>query len=128
MKILIDMNIPPEWVNFLLSQQIESDHITEFLPGTAKDEDILHFAYDNEYAIFTCDMDFPRMMAESGEKLPSIILSRYNDLNIEDHGIYISQKIIAYSSDIENGVILTFKKDKFRIRNLPIEKNFSLKL
>ena len=58
MKIVIDMNLSPSWVSKFASRSIESIHWSNIGKPNATDSEILKFARDNDYVVFTHDLDF----------------------------------------------------------------------
>jgi predicted nuclease of predicted toxin-antitoxin system len=58
MKFLGDMNLSPLWVPFLASHGFEAIHWSTVGQPWAPDSEILAFAVDNGYIVFTHDLDF----------------------------------------------------------------------
>jgi predicted nuclease of predicted toxin-antitoxin system len=63
MKILIDMNLSPMWVQFLVSHGIEAVHWSSIGEASASDSRILDYAASNGYVVFTHDLDFGMLLA-----------------------------------------------------------------
>lgn len=55
LKILIDMNISPVWVEFLKQNKFEAIHWSEIGKGNATDSEIFEYAKKNDYVLFTHD-------------------------------------------------------------------------
>ena len=55
MKILVDMNLSPLWVPFLAGHGFEVLHWSTVGQAWAPDIEILAFAVDNGYTVFTHD-------------------------------------------------------------------------
>ncbi len=53
MKILIDMNLSPKWVDYFEQNQIFSQHWIQVGEHNAPDEVIFEYAQKNEYIVFT---------------------------------------------------------------------------
>jgi len=58
MKILIDMNLPPRWVNFLADHGINATHWSVEGDMKAPDSEILRWARERNYVVLTHDLDF----------------------------------------------------------------------
>ena len=58
MKFLVDMTLSPLWVPFLASHGFEAIHWSTVGQPWAPDTEILAFAADNGYIVFTHDLDF----------------------------------------------------------------------
>jgi predicted nuclease of predicted toxin-antitoxin system len=80
MKLLIDMNLSPLWVNYLLNLDIEAIHWSSV--GLAYDADTVIFEYasQNGYIIFTHDLDFGAILAATNANKPSVLQLRDEDV------------------------------------------------
>ncbi|GAA6623502.1 DUF5615 family PIN-like protein [Scytonema sp. NUACC26] len=58
MKILIDMNLSPNWVGVFERYDIESIHWSSFGDPRERDVVIMEWARSNGYIVFTHDLDF----------------------------------------------------------------------
>lgn len=58
MKILIDMNLSPLWVEFLKDAGFEPVHWSTIGEPAAPDNEIMEYAAANGLLIFTHDVDF----------------------------------------------------------------------
>lgn len=76
MKILIDMNLSPGWVSVFLANNIDSVHWSTVGDAAAPDSEIISFARDNGFTIFTHDLDFGAMLALTRSGGPSVIQLR----------------------------------------------------
>ena len=63
MKILIDMNLSPDWCQVFGSNDIESLHWSSVGAVSAPDATIIEWAKSNDYIIFTHDLDFGTILA-----------------------------------------------------------------
>jgi predicted nuclease of predicted toxin-antitoxin system len=57
-KILIDMNLPPRWVQLFANAGWEALHWSQVGSPTASDREIMAWARENGYIVFTHDLDF----------------------------------------------------------------------
>ena len=60
MKILIDMNLSPEWVQEFKLHNIEAVHWSSVGKFDAPDNLIMNWARQNNYIVFTHDLDLER--------------------------------------------------------------------
>ena len=58
MKLLIDMNLSPGWVEVFKQQGLEALHWSAVGDPRAPDPIIMEWARANEYVLFTHDLDF----------------------------------------------------------------------
>jgi len=63
MKVLVDMNLSPQWVEVLQRHGFECTHWIEVGDIHAKDVEITAWARDHGYVVFTHDLDFGAMLA-----------------------------------------------------------------
>ena len=66
MKLLIDMNLSPQWVPFLAGHGIEATHWFDIGDPRAPDSALMQWARDNGYIVFTHDLDFSTLIATAG--------------------------------------------------------------
>ena len=76
MRFLVDVNIPDETIAFLNETGHDAVSVTALLPGNAPDEHILSVAIETERVIISADLDFSRLIIQSGAAEPSHILLR----------------------------------------------------
>ena len=57
MKILLDMNLSPEWIPELLESGCETVHWSNIGDPKAPDHEIMEWAKSNKYIVFTHDLD-----------------------------------------------------------------------
>ena len=58
MRLLIDMNLSPEWVPFLHEHGITAVHWSSIGAGNAPDTEIMQWARENGFVVFTHDWDY----------------------------------------------------------------------
>ena len=58
MKILIDMNLSPEWVKEFEKNGIKAIHWSSIGDLDAPDKVLMKYAKDQDYIVFTHDLDF----------------------------------------------------------------------
>jgi len=75
-KLLVDMSLTPEWVSFLSGNGIEAEHWSEVGNPKAPDHEIMAFARERGYVVFTHDLDFGHLLAATNARGPSVIQVR----------------------------------------------------
>jgi predicted nuclease of predicted toxin-antitoxin system len=73
MKFLIDMNLSPLWVSFLAENGLTAVHWSTIGEPWAADSEIFDFAAENDWIVFTHDLDFGMMLAALRASKPSVI-------------------------------------------------------
>lgn len=74
MKIVLDMNIPQGWKELLEAQGHETIHWREIGEIRAEDTEIMEWARQNQFIVFTHDLDFGSLLYATNVNKPSVIL------------------------------------------------------
>jgi predicted nuclease of predicted toxin-antitoxin system len=119
-KILIDMNLTPAWVEFFAANGIDSVHWSTVGDPKALDPEIMAFAKDNGLVVFTHDLDFGDILAVTQARGPSVIQARVEDPIPATIGKDVLTAIIENETYLKTGALITIDPDKQRIRILPI--------
>jgi predicted nuclease of predicted toxin-antitoxin system len=120
MKILIDMNLSPTWVEAFIKVNIESVHWSSIGDQAAADSVIMAYAKVNGYIVFTNDLDFGIMLAVTKADLPSVIQVRAQDLLPEAISGLVVSSIEQFRPQLEAGALITLDTLRSRVRILPI--------
>ncbi len=123
MKILIDMNLSPEWVPAFAADDIESVHWSTIGDPRAQDTEIIEYARNNYYIVFTHDLDFGAILALTGASGPSVIQVRTQDI-LPSH---LSARLIQVLEDangfLESGALIVVDEGRSRLRILPLNRD-----
>jgi predicted nuclease of predicted toxin-antitoxin system len=122
MKILLDMNLSPEWEDYFNRNNIEAIHWSKLGNPKARDSEIFKYARENNFVIFTHDLDFSAMIAHSNSFGPSVIQIRNQNILPEISGKTILSIIESYKELIDQGVLIVIEEYQHRIRILPLNK------
>ena len=120
MKILIDMNLTPAWVEFFSANQIESVHWSSVGNPRAVDPEIMDFARANAFVVFTHDLDFGNILAVTHARGPSVIQARVEDPVPDTIGKAVVGAIIEHAAQLDRGALVTLDPERLRTRILPI--------
>ena len=120
MRILIDMNLSPRWVDVLADAGIESIHWSSVGETTASDSFIMAFAKGAGYVVLTHDLDFGSILAATHGDKPSVIQISSGTLSTAAIGPFIIKTLIQMEAEIESGALLTIEPPRARIRLLPL--------
>lgn len=123
MKILLDMNLSPSWVEFLSDHGIEAVHWSSVGDGRAPDSQILKWAEDHDFAVFTHDLDFTTLLAITAARGPSVIQLRSQDVMPDAVGAQVVSVLSTHASVIEGGALITVDLISSRVRLLPIRQS-----
>ncbi len=122
MKILIDMNLSPDWVEVFTTAEIESVHWSRIGDPAAQDTILMAYARINDYVVFTNDLDFGTLLAIQQVNLPSVIQVRSQDLLPNSIGNLVISALQQFRSELTTGALVTIDSSRLRVRILPIGK------
>ena len=120
MKLLIDMNLSPLWVKFLLESGFDSAHGSELGAPTAPDTKRLNYASANALIVFKHDMGFGALLADTQARRPSVIQIRTQNVLPAAMGDALIRVLRTCRTHLEAGALVTVDLNRHRIRVLPI--------
>lgn len=121
MKILIDMNLSPTWVSLFEEHNIEAVHWSAIGKPYAPDKLIFEYAQQNNFIVFTNDLDFGAILAATNANAPSVFQLKSQELLPEYIGHQVVQCLINYQNYLMSGSLITFDTSKIRLRILPFQ-------
>ena len=120
MKLLVDMNLSPGWIDRLEGHGFEAVHWSTIGAATAPDVEIMTWASVHDFVLTTNDLDFSAILAASAGASPSVVQIRTQDL-LSDVAVSIVAKALdAHRDDIERGALLSIDEAATRVRLLPL--------
>ncbi len=122
MKILVDMNLSPEWVPVLEGQGWEAIHWSRIGNPGARDEEILLWAKSNAYIVLTHDLDFGAILAATGGKSPSVIQLRMQDINPQHIQNPVIQVLHQFRQHLQEGALISIDERRPRVHILPLNE------
>ncbi len=120
MKILIDMNLSPEWETEFMLHQIEAVHWTKVGDFNAPDSILMDWAIINDCVIFTHDLDFGAALALTKAEKPSVIQVRTQNVTVKYLSKMVIDTIKEHCDLIKMGALIVIDDDKRRVRILPL--------
>jgi predicted nuclease of predicted toxin-antitoxin system len=122
LKILLDMNLSPSWVEVLAEAGFEAQHWSAVGDGRASDREIFEWAKRSGSVVFTHDLDFGRLLALTGSAGPSVVLLRtLRILPVETAGTIV-KVLRQHVFELEKGAILVVDPEGSRVRLLPLRE------
>ena len=121
MKILVDMNLSPHWVEFLFESGFPATHWSSVGASNAADGDIMSFAKAHEYVVMTQDLDFSAILAALNGTKPSVAQIRADNPNPDVIGQRVIWALRSMASELEQGALLTIDTLRIRLRVLPFD-------
>lgn len=120
MKFVIDMNLPPIWVDAFQENGWEAVHWSSVGAANAPDEEIMAWAKENGCVVFTHDLDFGAILAATKAKAPSVIQVRTQDVTPQKLKALLFAAIRQYQPVLEAGALIVLDERKSRARVLPL--------
>jgi len=120
MKLLVDMNLSPAWVPFLVQEGFEAVHWSQVGPSDAADVDIMTWAIRNGCVVLTSDLDFGAILAATRGSRPSVVQIRSDRLTPDDIGRVVLRALRQSTADLDGGALLSIDPARGRLRILPI--------
>lgn len=119
MKVLVDMNLSPDWVPLLASHGWEARHWSQVGACNAPDTELMRWAREHGHVVLTQDLDFPQLLYATKDNGPSVVLLRMDnefDSTARDH---VCVALALAESDLSAGALLTISGNRVRLRRLP---------
>jgi len=120
-KLVVDMNLSPSWVERLAGHGFEAVHWSTIGTATAPDAEILTWANEHGFVVITNDLDFSAILAASAGATPSVVQIRTQDLLSDEAVSIVAKAVQAYREDIERGALLSIDEGGTRVRMLPLK-------
>lgn len=120
MNFIADMHISPLTVEELRKAGYAIIRVTEKLPATSTDKEIVYLAYQEKATIITQDLDFSAIVAQSGLQGPSILSLRVADAKPQLIASLLKSVLPLIKTDIEEGALISISEEEYRIRKLPV--------
>ena len=98
----------------------EALHWRDLGAANAPDTEIMAWARDHGYVVFTHDLDFGALLHATGAIAPSVIQFREDDVRPESLGSQALLALVQAKSEIEGGALITIDLRRMRITSLPL--------
>ncbi len=121
MKLLIDMNLSPRWVDVLIAADIPAIHWSSVGPHDAPDVEIMDYARQHGYVVLTHDLDFGAILAATQGRTPSVVQIRAPDPSPEAIGPSVISALRHVRAELETGALVTFEPARVRLTLLPLQ-------
>ena len=120
LRYLADMNLSPQTVAALQREGLDIIRVSDVMPGTAQDSDILSFARQHDQVIITQDLDFSRLIALGGYASPSLVTLRLSTSDPTSITQILRRILPQVAVALSEGCAVTVDDRNIRIRSLPM--------
>lgn len=103
MRILIDMNLSPQWVDVLEDEGHTATHWHSVGEQDASDRTLMQWAKRNGYVVFTHDLDLSAILAATQAAAPSVVQMRTDDVLPSAHSQPVLRAFRQSETDLEKG-------------------------
>jgi predicted nuclease of predicted toxin-antitoxin system len=120
MKLLVDMNLSPEWVEVLQKAGWEAAHWSSLGNPRSTDAEIMGFARDNNWIVFTNDLGFGALLAHTQAGKPSVFQVRARDVSPRHLIDLVNRVLRQFMAELESGALVSVDEASQRVRLLPL--------
>jgi predicted nuclease of predicted toxin-antitoxin system len=121
MKLLVDMNLSPRWVERLNGSPFQAVHWTSIGNIQALDDEIMAFAAERDYVVLTNDLDFGAILAVTHGEKPSVVQIRSGNLDPDFIGQHVMRALRQLKDELQIGALVTVEPASTRLRLLPLK-------
>jgi predicted nuclease of predicted toxin-antitoxin system len=118
MKILIDMNLSPAWVEFLNGAGFEATHWTKLGAARIPDAPILGYAAKRDFVVLTQDLDVSAILASPKTERPGVVLVAAADTAPGAIGVQVMAALRQAAADLGNGALVAVDPARKSLRLL----------
>lgn len=123
MKLLLDMNLSPSWVPFLIGEGFATEHWSEIGDPRAPDTVLMAWAREHGAVLFTHDLDFSALLAHTYAAGPSVLQMRTQDVLPDAMGDVVLATLRTHEAALGAGAIVTLDHLGSRVRVLPVGRS-----
>ena len=121
MKVVIDMNLSPAWVSPLERAGHTATHWSSVGSPNAADREILGWARQNDYVVFTHDLDFGAILAATDANSPSVVQIRTQDPTPALCAELLLDILRRYAQELSAGALVSVDEERARVHLLPLK-------
>lgn len=121
MKLLVDMNLTPRWVDLLNGSRFQAVHWASVGNAQAADTEIMSYAAEHEFVVVTNDLDFGATLAATHGEKPSVVQIRSENLDPDFIGLQVINALQQLEGELQAGALVNVEPSRTRIRLLPLQ-------
>jgi predicted nuclease of predicted toxin-antitoxin system len=121
MKLLVDMNLSPDWVAVFIQAGWETVHWSDIGNLRAADSEIMAWERKHGRIVFTHDLDFGTILALTQAEGPSVIQVRTQDVTPAAIGKLVVTALRQFQTELEKGALIVLDEASVRARILPLK-------
>lgn len=121
LNLLADLHISPKTVEVLRQRGYTISRVTDHLPSTATDLQIIELAERLKASILTQDLDFSALIAKTGRTFPSLVSLRVGNTSHQHITRLLLAVLPGIQKELQQGAIVSVDDEGMRVRPLPIQ-------
>ena len=119
-EFIADIHISPLTVKELQKKGYDIIRVTDKLPATSLDKEIIQLAYQEKAVIITQDLDFSAIISQSGLNGPSFISLRVANAKPDIIIRILITVLPLIEAELREGAIVSIDEKEYRIKKLPV--------
>jgi predicted nuclease of predicted toxin-antitoxin system len=123
MRVVVDMNLAPEWAEVLSRNGIPAVHWSAVSDPRAPDAAIMAWAREHDHVVFTHDLDFGTLLAHTRAAGPSVVQVRAQDVLPSRLGTLVVEALRRCEDALTRGALVTIDESRERVRLLPLVRD-----
>jgi predicted nuclease of predicted toxin-antitoxin system len=116
MKILLDMNLPAPWTDFLTIAGWETVHCSTMMETLKTDQQLMDWARSNGCVVFTHGMDFGTALKYCAFSGPSVFQINAKDIMVPELGGTVAGILRQFESELQTGAIIQIDTETGRAK------------
>ena len=122
MKLLVDMNLSPRWVDVLCANGFDAVHWASVGNPRATDREIMAHAEQHQWVVLTHDLDFGAILAASNLAAPSVVQIRSGNTDPDVIAAPLLAALRQMEPELSAGALVTVDTTRSRVRVLPLRE------
>ena len=121
MKLLVDMNLSPRWIDLLTRFHFDAVHWSSVGRPHALDHELMAYAAQHNYIVLTNDLDFGAILAVTHGEKPSVVQIRSENLSPDVIGLQTITALRQLAEQLQEGALVNVNPLRTRVRLLPLK-------
>ena len=121
MKLLVDLNLSPAWVETLQADGHEVMHWSGMESPRSPDAELMRFALKRGWTVFTNDIEVDALLAHIRGSKPSVLQVRAQDVSPGHLAPLVLRVLRRFAKELEAGAIVTVEEAGEKVRVLPLD-------
>lgn len=125
MRFLLDMGLAQSTARFLCQLGHEAVHLRDQGLQRVDDTVIIEKACTEDRIVLTHNLDFGRVVALSGQHIPSVITLRLSDMCAVNVNRHLAEVLLRFAEHLIAGALVSVTDRDIRVRRLPMNRRTS---